>query len=140
MAVVGRKPKPEDQRRNQNKPRHDWIEVIDQRFEDAPRLPSRPHGRWPAWTLRWWRTVSAMPHCSLWDDDDWQFAFDTALIHAAFAGGKINAASELRRREKIMGTTLDARRDLRIRYGEAKAKEERPALVAIESYRKELEG
>ena len=39
MAIVGRKPKPEDQRRNQNPPRHDWIEVENKPFGDAPALP-----------------------------------------------------------------------------------------------------
>ena len=54
--------------------------------------------------------------------------------------GDTRQAGELRQREKIMGTTLDARRDLRIRYVEEAAKTEKPALVAIEGYRKELEG
>ena len=139
MAVVGRKPKPEDQRRNKNK-HVDWIEVVDVPFGDAPALPKRPHGRWSAWTLRWWHAVSTMPHCILWELDDWQFAFDTALIAAWFHSGKMTQAAELRQREKIMGTTLDARRDLRIRYVEAVAEQERPAIAAIEDYRRSIEG
>jgi hypothetical protein len=79
-----------------------------------------------------------MPHCILWDEADWQFALDTASVAAAFHGGDMKQAVELRQREKVMGTTLDARRDLRIRYVEAVQEEERPAIAAIEDYRKAL--
>jgi hypothetical protein len=37
--------------------------------------------------------------------------------------------SELRQREKIMGTTVDARRDLRIQYVEPQLLESVPAAV-----------
>jgi hypothetical protein len=40
----------------------------------------------------------------------------TAVVADAAFGGSASAATELRQREKIMGTTLDSRRDLRIRY------------------------
>jgi hypothetical protein len=59
---------------------------------------------------------------------------------AAFHQGDLRLATELRAREREMGTTLDARRDLRIRYVEEGVKQERPALVAIKDYRKALEG
>ena len=58
-----------------------------------------------------------MPHCSLWSRADWQFALDTAEVHARFVAGA--GATELRIREKLLGVTLDARRDLRIRYVQA---------------------
>jgi hypothetical protein len=135
MPIVGRKPKPEDQRRNQNK-HVDWVEVIDRPFEDAPPLK----GKWPAKTKRWWQAVSTMPHCILWTDSEWQRAFDTVEMVAAFHQGDLRLATELRAREREMGTTLDARRDLRIRYVEEGVKQERPALVAIKDYRKALEG
>ena len=75
----------------------------------------RPTG-WPAATLRWWRAISRMPHCVVWTASDWQFALDTAVIAAAFHAGDYRLAAELRQREKVLGTTVDARRDLRIRY------------------------
>jgi hypothetical protein len=81
-----------------------------------------------------------MPHCVLWTETDWQFALDTALIAAAFHMGDTKQAVELRQREKVMGTTLDARRDLRIRYTEPTEEKERPSLVAIENYKKALQG
>jgi hypothetical protein len=80
-----------------------------------------------------------MPHCRLWNPGDWQFALDTAMIAAAFHAGDIKQAVELRQREKVMGTTLDARRDLRIRYIEPLPKEERVGVTAIEDYRRALE-
>jgi len=142
MAIVGRKPKPEDQRRNPNPPRHDWVQIENKCFEDAPPLPkTQATGhRWPAQTKRWWRAVSRMPHCVLWDEADWQFALDTVIIAAAFHNGDLKQATELRQREKVMGTTMDSRRDLRIRYVVAAAETEQPGIKAIEDYRRELEG
>jgi hypothetical protein len=67
-------------------------------------------------TREWWDAVSTMPHCSLWSQSDWAFALDTAMVHASSVYGSVTASAELRQREKIIGTTLDARRDLRIRY------------------------
>lgn len=80
-----------------------------------------------------------MPHCCLWTAADWQFAFDTALVAARFHGGDVKAAYELRAREKVMGTTLDARRDLRIRYMEPQRNEQPASITAIEDYRRMVE-
>lgn len=79
-----------------------------------------------------------MPHCCLWDEADWQFAFDTALLAAAFHRGELRRATELRQRERIMGTTVDARRDLRIRYVDPKAIELPESVRAIDDYRRML--
>lgn len=72
--------------------------------------------RWPAATRRWWTAVSRLPHCRLWTDGDWQFAQDTARLVAEFHAGNLSLSKEIRMREAVMGTTRDARRDLRIRY------------------------
>ena len=89
MPVPGRKAKPEGQARNRNKPTHDWTEVPDVPFKGAPKLPAKmPNGLpWPTWTKRWWRVVSSMPHCALWSDADWEFAFDTAAQQMLGARG-----------------------------------------------------
>ena len=138
MAQPGPKPKPEDQRRNQNRPTHDWVTVPDIPYAGAAPNP----GRLPARTKQWWAAIVRMPHCVLWTESDWQFAIDTAWVHATWA--KTHAAgqaAELRIREKTMGTTADARRDLRIRYvpqtdeGEVV---ERP--ISLAERRRELEG
>ena len=81
-----------------------------------------------------------MPHCVLWADSDWSFALDTAILSAHFHRGDLKVAAELRQREKIIGTTVDARRDLRIRYVPAEQGEERASVTAIEDYRKRLKG
>jgi hypothetical protein len=123
MPVPGRKPKPDGQARNRNKPTHDWLEVVDAPFTDAPKLPAKmPNGLpWPTWTKRWWSVVAAMPHCTLWSASDWEFAFDTAALKAVFHISPTNAlATEIRNRERVLGTTADFRRDLRIRYVDAK--------------------
>ncbi len=67
-------------------------------------------------TEKWWDTVRAMPHCVLWTPADWMFAVETALIADLSFRGITSAGSELRQRERILGTTLEARRNLRIRY------------------------
>lgn len=115
MPVAGRKPKPGAI--NRNKPTHEWTEVENVPFADGPDLPAHPRGDdWNPTTLDWWDDVRTMPHARLWTRSDWRFAFDTALIANRFYEGDAKAATELRNREKVLGTTADYRRDLRIRY------------------------
>ena len=131
MALPGRKPKPAGHIRHRNKPTHDWVEVVDEPFEGKPpvALPAsrsimtsdgiadiKLHNQ----TKAWWRRISRMPHCRLWSESDWEFALETALVADALFYGRTTAATELRQREKLLGTTVDARRDLRIRYVEPK--------------------
>lgn len=135
MAVAGRKPKPEGQRRNRVAPTHEWTEVENRPYAGPrPKLPRR-EGGWPARTKRWWETISTMPHCKLWTDADWEFALDTAESHARFMQGE-HGGTELRIREKRMGTTLDTRRDLRIRYVDPEPEQAEPAgVVQLDDYR-----
>lgn len=127
MAVVGRKPKPAEERRNRTPAQHDWTEVENVPYEgEVPLLPQRwgidpEEGvkvrlQWPARTRQWWRVISSMPHCVLWTEADWHFALDVAEVHARFIEG--SNGTELRIREKLLGVTMDARRDLRIKYVE----------------------
>ena len=134
MPVKGRKPKEENRHRVQ--PRHQFVEVQNIPFTKAPKLPVE--GAWPKQTRKWWKAVTALPHCALWDEGDWAFAVDTALIHAAMWGGDLTRAAEVRLRERAMGTTADARRDLRIRYVENLDEDEAKGVAAIEDYRKRL--
>jgi len=127
MPITGRKPKDYGSKRNRVKPVHDWTEVTDEPF-DGPvpvKLPTRrvlssPEGPYEValhpMTRQWWRTVSSMPHAVLWTASDWMFALQTALVADDLHHGRTSAAVELRQREKILGVTGDARRDLRIRY------------------------
>lgn len=136
MPVAGRKAKPEDQRRNRTKPTHDWTTVPNVAYDSPRSLPeARPDGkRWPEWTQAWWEVVSAMPHCVLWSDADWRFAIETAVVAAEFHDGDMSKAAELRIREKVLGTTMDARRDLRIRYVDP-APEEPEQVTRLDDYR-----
>lgn len=128
MVMSGRKPS-ERPTVTRHKPTVDWTEVPNAPYTGAK--PVLPEVReimnkagdvsvypMPEQTLAWWDSVTSMPHCALWSPSDWAFALDTALIHAQAVTGVVSAMSELRQREKIIGTTLDARRDLRIRYVE----------------------
>lgn len=118
MPIAGRKPKPPGQAVNRNARVHDWTEVPDIPHSGGPKLPRTAllGMPWPASTKRWWAAVSTMPHCALWSDSDWSFALDTALIAAQFHLGDVKSATELRNRERVLGSTHDFRRDLRIRY------------------------
>lgn len=140
MPLAGRKP-PDQPVRHRHSPVHEWTDVERLPFEGGPPLPRVQPGSasWPTETRRWWKVVSRMPHCILWDDADWQFAVDTARVAAAFHRGEQKVATELRQRERIMGTTLDARRDLRIRYIEPKPDEEPVSLSLVKAMREELE-
>ena len=136
MPVTGRKPKPQGEAINRNKPTHDWTEVEDRPFTDGPALPrKRANGQpWPDWTRKKWASWSTMPHCVLWTDADWNFAFDAIELAARFhAGGSVTLATELRNRERVLGTTVDYRRDLRIRYVEPKV-ETLAVVKHIEDY------
>lgn len=121
---------------------HDWTEVENTPYDGpAPKLPTRylidegtlVRAAWPAATKRWWQVVSRMPHCRLWTESDWQFALDTAEVHARFMGG--SPATELRTREKVLGTTADARRDLRIRYVDPQPESSPGEVVKLDDYR-----
>jgi hypothetical protein len=121
------------------KPAHDWQEFPNIAY-DGPR-PELPLSRtvlkdgepveYPLEqrTRDWWNAISRMPHCVAWQDSDWAFAVDTAMVHAVAVHGVIGAVAELRMREKVMGTTMDARRDLRVRYVEPE--DEKPELVVV---------
>ncbi len=138
MPVAGRKPKPAGQARHRVQPVHDWSEVPNVPFEGGPDLPATRLGDrpWPGRTLDWWAAVSTMPHCVLWSPSDWQYAIDTALVAAEFHGGDTRAATELRNREKVLGTTADYRRDIRVRYVDPAAEVEKPAEVtSLDEYR-----
>lgn len=145
MPVTGRTPKPEGQSRNRAKPTHDWLEVVDAPYDgDRPSLPKKRTIMTPfgpkdvplrAMTRTWWESTSTMPHCALWTPADWSFALTTAMVaDAAFSGG-VGAATELRNREKVLGTTVDFRRALRIRYVDPAAPKPVAEVTQLDDYR-----
>jgi len=147
MAMAGRKPS-ERPTVTRHKPTHDWTEVPNVPYSgDHPELPlSRTvlKGDEPIEvpienrTRAWWSALCKMPHCVLWQDSDWAFALDTAMVHAAASHGQVTAMAELRMREKVLGTTVDARRDLRIRYVEPEAQVAVAPVASIDDRRQKL--
>ena len=122
MPPAGRKPKPDGQAINRVKPTHEWVEVEDIPFDGGPDLPARrTNGRnWEERTRQKWDAWRSMPHCKLWGPAEWDFALDTIELAALIHDGEPRFATEVRNRERVLGTTLDFRRDLRIRYVEPK--------------------
>jgi hypothetical protein len=145
MPVPGAIPKTDrTQVRTRHKPVSDWTEVEDIPFDGAPPLRDRATGGisvmavgvensqfWPQATLDWWRDISRMPHAARWTDAEWRFAMDTAEIHArTMEGWRGYSGPTLTQREKILGTTADFLRGLRIRYVEPKSKDDDPSRTA----------
>jgi hypothetical protein len=122
MAPRGPRPKPRGQARNRMPLTHGWIDVPNTRFADGPQLPPRRRdgSTWPNGIAEKWAAWSSMPHARLWHEADWGYARDAIeLVAAVFAkGAKIGLYTELRYREKVMGTTWSARQDMRIRCTE----------------------
>ena len=138
MSVTGRKPKPAGQAVNRVKPVHDWTEVPNIPFEGGPDLAEmRSDGRrWSERTKAKWDAWRSMPHCKLWGPAEWDFAFDSIELAALVHDGEPRHATELRNREKVLGTTGDFLRDLRIRYVDPKPDTEADAGVTnIADYR-----
>lgn len=130
MPVAGRKPKKDGpltpNKAPSRQPRHEWVEILDEPFAgNVPSLPRR-RGGWPARAKQKWAVWSSMPHCVMWSEADWQFALDSLEVAAQFHEGNVRLGTELRNREKVLGTTVDFRRDLRIRYVDPMT-EEKPA-------------
>ncbi len=102
----------------------EWIDVPDLPFdEESPGLPKLGgRKKWHSQVEAWWEEIRTMPHCRAWTVTDWRFAIDTAFMKEQLwrdiDDGEMKAtlATEIRRREDQLGTTIEARRKLRIRY------------------------
>lgn len=136
----GARLKPPGQSVTRHKPL-EWTEVPNVPFTGGPKLrPRRRNGKpWPEGCKRKWEAWRTMPHAKLWGAADWEFAFDTLEVAAMFMGGIDHEpdprhAAELRNREKVMGTTLDFRRDIRVRYIDPPP-EDAPRVVGLDDYR-----
>ncbi len=122
MVYGGARPKEDRSQVRHRNPVHEFHEIPNVPF-DGPKLPPRivyvdnaPVRRsWPADTRRWWEAIRQMPHAKDWTPGDWEYAFTTARLHAKTVERGIGH-TELRQREKTMGTNQDARNALRIRY------------------------
>jgi hypothetical protein len=121
MAFTGVPPKAYKHGKN---PNADWTDVADVPYEGpSPSLPPKCGRRkWHEPVSVWWDQVRRMPHCVLWGPTDWTYAIETCYmkqqlwIDYSQDELKSTLATEIRRREDQMGTTVEARRKLRIRY------------------------
>lgn len=116
-------------------PNAGWTEVPNTPFDgDRPALESWLPDPLPQ-VATWWSSVSVMPHCRLWSEADWLYALDTALHKQACYSGDASVAqwTEARRREDQMGTTVEARRKLGIRYVDPPAVDVEPNVSAVAS-------
>jgi hypothetical protein len=119
VAIKGRRPVGSGVSNNRHAPVHRWTDVESTPFTGGPKLPQcRANGqRWSAAMRQRWAAWSSMPHCRLWGPADWEFGLDTLEIAARFHDtGAAAWSTELRYRERVMGTTYDARQGMRIRY------------------------
>lgn len=80
---------------------------------------------WPERTREWWRMWSESPLSAEFTETDWSELLDTAFLHAAFWGGDLKVASELRLRVAKFGATPEDRARLRIQFATATEAEER---------------
>lgn len=137
MPPTGAKPKPAGQAVTRHKQVHDWTDVEDVPFEDGPDLPERRCNEraWDARTRKKWDAWRSMPHCKLWGEAEWDFALDSIEVAAKFhETSDMKFATELRNREKVLGTTNDYRRDLRIRYIEPVVNDAAAGVTNIADY------
>ena len=138
MPIPGPDPKPAGQARHRIKSPHDWVEVENVPFEGGPDLPEfRADGRqWSDRIRAKWDAWRSMPHAKLWSAAEWDFALDTIELAALMLEKQSsNLATELRNREKVLGTTVDFLRALRIRYVEPKTGGAPAGVTNIVDYR-----
>ncbi|MGO2112869.1 MAG: hypothetical protein ACTH31_14790, partial [Pseudoclavibacter sp.] len=74
---------------------------------------------WPAATRDWWSMLDYHPLKGEFTELDWSYLLDTARIHAAFWGGSMTQAAELRLREAKYGFTPEDRARLRLQFAQA---------------------
>jgi hypothetical protein len=77
-----------------------------------------------------------MPQCRLWIPSDWEFALDSLEIAMRFHDTAVASwSTELRYRERVMGTTHDARQGMRIRYVDPDPGPSSASAASLDSYR-----
>lgn len=79
----------------------------DSRKPNLPKVEGQP---WCAETKRWFNAWRDSPATDSWDDRQWQFLFDTALVHmAVWYDNDLTKVGELRARETQMGLDFEVK-------------------------------
>lgn len=112
-------PKPSQNRRRRNAVNEHTI------VNDGEILgPDLPTGiDWPAPTVQWWHNWRTSAAAKMFHATDWDFLLDTAMLHAAFWGGRSDVASEIRIRVAKLGATHEDRLRLHINVEEPASEE-----------------
>ncbi|MDD7203218.1 MAG: hypothetical protein SOV20_08765 [Coriobacteriales bacterium] len=77
--------------------------------DQKPNLPRVDGQPWCTETKKWFKAWRDSPATDSWDERQWQFLFDTALVHSAvWYDGDMTKIGELRAREAQMGLTFPA--------------------------------
>ena len=72
-------------------------------MSEKPTLPDG-YVSWPDATITWFAAWRDSPRSDTWDEAQWQYMFDTALVHASVWGsGNFQMLGELRSRLHLMG-------------------------------------
>jgi hypothetical protein len=102
-----------------------WVDYVNTPYTGPGSdrdLPDVPGVQWFPQVEAWWNEVRRMPHCKDWTPTDWIFGIETALfknnLYSEYFGGTVHASmiAQIRMREDQMGTTMEARRKMGIRY------------------------
>lgn len=94
------------------------------------RGPALPAGEWPDATIALYETLRRSPMAQKWLEVDWLSLHDTMLLHAAYVGGELRHAAELRLRLGQYGVTPEARLRLRLMVDDTE-----PVLTKLEAFR-----
>jgi hypothetical protein len=128
-------PAPKDVKHGHTPNALSWTEVPDVPFTGGPDLP--PLGRnkkWHPLVVKWWAIVTAMPHCTLWRDEDWQdlleLAYDKDFYWKCGDKRTTSQSTEIRRKSDGLGIGLQARQKLRIKYVKPVAEDQQAAARA----------
>ncbi len=128
MPGTGPLPKPNSQRRRQNK-ESAFISLSGARKGPIPKLPKRDAGSWHPLTSKWWKALWTSPMATTYQEAD----FDT-VVRLAFLKDIVNRTSgekglsgnsqllpEIRQLEFALGVTPAARRKLHWEIKQAEA-------------------
>lgn len=73
---------------------------------EKPHLPDGTE--WPPETEEWFEAWRESPSTDSWDARQWQYMFDTAIVHALiYQSNQFNYLGELRARLSYMGLNFD---------------------------------
>ena len=136
MPQGGARPKPDGETVTRHVKQLPWTDVPNVPNQSGPRLPARAAdgSKWHRRVVAKWAAWRAMPQAAMWGEAEWEHARDSIEVAQRFYLGDTRAATELRSREKVMGTTLDARLGLRMRYVDP-PEPKLAVVVAADDYR-----